>query len=89
MDILDPATDLNVKRLYTYVKSQKKDGSIIGPLRDSDGQTHSSADKKANILNDQFASVFNVEDASNMPALIPSPYGFRTVSYTHLTLPTN
>jgi len=37
MDILDPATDLNVKRLYTYVKSQKKDGSSIGPLRDSDG----------------------------------------------------
>ena len=74
MDILDPATDLNAKRLYTYVKSQKKDGSSVGPLRDSDGQTHSSAEKKANILNEQFASVFNVEDDDSMPELVPSPY---------------
>ena len=74
MEILDPTTDLNAKRLYSYVKSQKKDSSSVGPLRDSDGQTYSSPEKTANILNDQFSSVFNVEDDTDMPELVPSPY---------------
>ena len=74
MEILDPATDLNAKRLYLYVKSQKKDSSSVGPLRGSDGQTYSSPEKKANILNDQFSSVFNVDDDTDMPELEPSPY---------------
>ena len=55
MDILDLATDTNAKRLYSYVKSQKKDSSSVGPLRGSDGQTYSSPGRKANILSDQFA----------------------------------
>ena len=62
MDILDPASDTNAKRLYSYVKSQKKDSSSVGPLRGRDGQRYSSPGRKANILNDQFASVFTVED---------------------------
>ena len=34
MDILDPATDINAKRLYSYVtKSQKRDSNTVGPLR--------------------------------------------------------
>ena len=74
MEILDPTTDLNAKRLYLYAKSQKKDSSSVGPLRGSDGQTYSSPEKKANILNDQFSSVFNVEDDTDMPELEPSPY---------------
>ena len=32
MEILDPTTDLNAKRLYSYAKSQKKDSSSVGPL---------------------------------------------------------
>ena len=72
LEILDPTTDLNAKRLlYSYVKSQKKDSSsverFLGPLRGSDGQTYSSPEKNANILNDQFSSVFNVEDDTDMP----------------------
>jgi len=69
MAILDQTTDLNAKRLYSYVKSQKKDSSSVGPLRCSDGQTYSSPEKKANILNDQFSSVLNIESE-----LAPSPY---------------
>ncbi len=71
MDILDPATDTNAKRLYSYVRSQKKDSSSVGPLRGPDGQTYSSPGRKANILNDQFASVFTVEDEYDMPELEP------------------
>ena len=52
MEILDPTTALNAKRLYLYVRSQKKDSGSVGPLRGSDSQT--SPEKNANILNDQF-----------------------------------
>ena len=74
MDILDPATYTNANRLYSYVKSQKKDSSSVGPLRGPDGQTCSSQGRKANILNDQFASVFTVEDEDDMPELESAPY---------------
>ena len=73
-EILDPTTYLKAKRLYSYVKSQKKDSSCVGPLRGSDGQTYSSPEKKANILNDQFSYVFNVADDTDMSELKPSPY---------------
>ena len=57
-----------------YVKSQKKDSSSVGPLRGPDGQTYSSPGRKANILNDQFASVVTVEDEDDMPELEPALY---------------
>ena len=75
MDILDPVTDTNAKRLYSYVKSQKKDSSSVFPLQGPDGQTYSSPGRKANVLNDQSASVFTVEDEDDMPELEPAPYG--------------
>ena len=74
MAILDPATDINAKRLYSYVKSQKRDSNSVGSLRGPDGQTYSSPGRKANILNDQFASVFTVEDEYDMPELEPAPF---------------
>ena len=54
---------------YSYVKSQKKDSSSVGPLRCSDGQMYSSPETKANILNDQFSSVLSIESE-----LALSPY---------------
>ena len=74
MAILDPATYVKAKRLYLYVKSQKRDSNSVGPLRAPDGQTYSSPGRKANILNDQFASVFTVEDEDDMPELEPAPF---------------
>ena len=56
------------------MKSQKKDSSSGGPLRGPDGQTYSSPGRKANIVNDQFAFVFTVEDEDDMPELEPAPY---------------
>ena len=73
MDILDPATDLNAKCLYTYVKSQKKDGSSVGSLRDSDGQTHFPL-KKRQTSSTNSLPLFNVEDDDYIPDLVPSPY---------------
>ena len=74
MVILDPATDINAKRLYSYVKSQKRDSNSVGPLRGPDGKTYSSPGRKANILNDQFASVFTVEDKDDLPELEPAAF---------------
>ena len=74
MAILAPATYTNVKRLYSYVKSQKKESNSVGPLRGPDGQTYSSPGRKANIFNDQFASIFTAEDEYDMPELEPAPY---------------
>ena len=84
MDIPDPATDTNAKRLYSYVKSQKKDSSSVGPLRGPDGQTYSSPGRKANILNAQFSSVFTVEDEDDMPELEPALYEAMPEIYIHV-----
>ena len=84
MDIPDPATDTNAKRLYSYVKSQKKDSSSVSPLRGPDGQTYSSPGRKANILNAQFSSVFTVEDEDDMPELEPALYEAMPEIYIHV-----
>ena len=84
MYILHPATYNNAKRLYSYVKSQKKDSSSVGPLRGPDCQTYSSPCRKANILNDQFASVFTVEDEDDRPELEPALYEAMPEIYIHV-----
>ncbi|KAH3700067.1 hypothetical protein DPMN_075035 [Dreissena polymorpha] len=51
----------NNKKLYSYVKGMKSDSSGVAPLK-KDGSTHSDASAKAEILNNQFSSVFTKED---------------------------
>ena len=46
------------KKFYTFVKHKKTDNSGISPLK-SDGITYSDPVQKANILNNQFKSVFS------------------------------
>lgn len=58
----------NPKKLYSFVKSKKCDASGVAPLT-SNGTTHSDSGKKSNILNDQFTSVFTVEDTTSIPDL--------------------
>jgi hypothetical protein len=58
----------NNKKLYSYVKSMKSDSSGVAPLK-KDGSTYSDASAKADILNDQFSSVFTKEDCENLPDL--------------------
>jgi len=59
----------NPKKLYSYIKSKRNDSSGVSPLR-KQGLTHSDPKLKAEILNDQFSSVFTREDLSSMP---PTP----------------
>ena len=56
----------NPKMFFTYVKKFKKTESRIGPLTDEDGQTHSDARTKANLLQQQYTKVFS--DPEKAPA---------------------
>ena len=52
MDIFDQATDTNSKRLYSYVKSQKKDSSSVGPLQAPMARrTHPQVGKRTSSTN--------------------------------------
>ena len=73
MGILDPDAGKS-KRLYSYVKSLKKDSSTVGPLRNSEGILQSDAATQATLLNNQFASVFTDEDTTDMPDLNHAPF---------------
>jgi hypothetical protein len=61
------------KRFWTYVKSKKKDSCSTAPLR-KNGVLISDAAGKAQILNDQYCSVFTQEDLHSIPVLGPSPH---------------
>ena len=74
MGILDTDNGKKSNRLYSYVKSLKKDTCTVGPLRDSQGILQSDAAIQANLLNSQFGSVFTVEDTMNMPKLTNDPF---------------
>ena len=59
------------KPLWCYIKSKSQDGNGISPLKEN-GQLHSDSRRKAEILNNQFCSVFTSEDIKNIPKL-PGP----------------
>ena len=58
----------NPRVFWQYIKSRKKDNFGVSPLR-KDGLTYNSSKQKADILNEQFISVFTKEDPSNAPKL--------------------
>ena len=61
----------NPKKVYSFIKSKKCDASGIAPLQ-SNGINHSDSVKKSNILNDQFNSVFTIEDTTTLPKMKPA-----------------
>ena len=61
------------KRSWSFIRSLWKDSSGVSPLR-SEGEIHSSAEKKAEILNQQFTSVFTQEPPGPLPDKGPSPH---------------
>ena len=61
----------NSKPLWRYIKSKRQDGNGVSPLKEN-GQLHSDSRRKAEILNNQFCSVFTSEDTKNIPKL-PGP----------------
>ena len=61
----------NPKRFWNFIKSRKKDSTGVAPLK-KDGLTFSDSLNKANIMGDQFCSVFTQEDTSELPDCGPS-----------------
>ena len=61
--------DTNTKPFWKFVRSKRCDNTGIAPLKDS-GRLHTDSQSKANILINQFTSVFNKEDISDIP--VPS-----------------
>jgi hypothetical protein len=47
------------KKLYSFIKSKKCDGSGVAPLK-KDGKTYTDASEKAELLNEQFPVFFVV-----------------------------
>ncbi len=63
----------NKQRFWGYVKALRQDNYGVSPLKNN-GILYSDNKNKADILNQQFASVFTQEDMSDMPDLGPSPH---------------
>ena len=59
------------KPLWRYIKSKRQDENGVSPLKEN-GQLYSDGSRKAEILNNQFCSVFTSEDTENIPKL-PGP----------------
>ena len=56
------------KKLYSFIKSKKCDGSGVAPLK-KDGKTYADASEKTELLNEQFSSVFTKDNTSNITNL--------------------
>ena len=66
------------KHFWSFIKSMKKDNVGISPLKENgEGETVHDSKKKANLLSEQFKSVFTQEDLENLPSL---PQAFPNIS---------
>ncbi|WAR00573.1 RTJK-like protein, partial [Mya arenaria] len=61
------------KKFWAYIKALRKDSCGIAPLKDK-GKLHNEPIDKANILNQQYQSVFIQENNSNTPTPDGDPY---------------
>ena len=60
------------KNLFSYIKSTRSDNTGVAPLK-KDGKLVTDTEEKANILNQQFQSVFTDETDDNIPDKGTSP----------------
>ena len=67
---------------WRYIRSQKQDNVGISPLKDG-GKLHTDSMEKAEILSNQFKSVFTQEDTTVIPHL-HGPY-YPTMSILEVT----
>ena len=67
-NMLDPEKDNNsIQKFWKYIKSTKQDTMGIGTLKNN-GVLVETAEQKAEMLNNQFTSVFTIENTTNMPS---------------------
>lgn len=67
------SNDVNKKSFWSFIKSRKQDSFGVGILK-ADGKLATTSSQKAEMLNNQFKSVFTKEDCSNIPNMGPSPH---------------
>jgi hypothetical protein len=72
-NMLDPEKDNNSKKFWKYIKSRKQDTMGIGTLKNN-GVLAENAEQKAEMLKNQFTSVFTTENTTNMPSKGNSPF---------------
>ena len=65
-NMLTEDCDNNPKKFWGFIKSKRNDSSGVAPLR-NEGVLYSENISKANILNEQFTSVFSKEDMNTLP----------------------
>ena len=61
------------KRFWALIKIRKCDNSGVFPFK-KDGISHSDSQVKADIINEQFSSVFTIEDTTSVLDMDPSPH---------------
>ena len=83
-DMLEEDSASNPKKFWSFIKSKRADSSGVAPLW-REGILFSDSNMKANILNDQFTSVFSTETADEIPSKGDSPYS--TVPNINITTP--
>lgn len=71
--MLDPEKDNNSKIFWKYIKSRKQDMMGISTLKNN-GELAESSQQKAEMLNNQFTSVFTTENTTHIPSKGDSPY---------------
>ena len=72
----------NSKNSWSFIKSKRKDQCQV-PSLVCNGVTHTDDLTKANILNNQFTSVFTNENTAYIPKLQGVPYS--TIRSIHMT----
>ena len=65
-NLLEEANTTNPKIFWGFIMCKRSETTGVSPLR-KEGILHSDPVNKANILNDQFVSVFTQEDMHNKP----------------------
>ena len=68
-----PSKPVPTKRFWFYIKSKKSHDVGVAPLKDNNVDVNDSFGK-ANILSNQFKSVFTKGDLDKIPSTGPSPY---------------
>jgi hypothetical protein len=63
----------NTKPFWKYVKSTRQENIGVAPLQ-KDGETNTGSREKAEILNEQFRSVFTIDKENDSPTMVGPEY---------------
>ena len=82
--LADAPSENNTKPFWRYIKSMRTDNQGVSPIK-AHGALHIQPQQKAELLNDQFRSVFTMEDTT---CPVPIPEGPSTSNITPLSITT-